>query len=206
VATVEIRDLTMAETAAAGRVLGRGMRDNPMHLRVFGPSPDQREFALTRLFETLLSLYIAKGAILGAFSADDLVGVCAMVQPKRCQPTPQEKLQLLPAVVRGSGLGGTARVFRWATRWARHDPKQAHWHLGPVGVERYLQGKGVGSALLQVFCDRIDSLQALAYLETDKRENVRFYERFGFRLSAEDRVLGVPSWFMVRPAVSRPPK
>ena len=71
-----------------------------------------------------------------------------------------------------------------------------------MGVERHLQGKGIGSALLQAFCDRIDRMRSLAYLETDKLENVRLYERFGFLLRAQGRVLGVPSWFMARPAVS----
>jgi len=201
VAAVEIRDLTIAETDAAAGVLGGGMRDNPMHLRVFGPSPNRRERALTQMFEALLRLYLSKGAILGAFSGERLVGVSAMVQPNRCQPTAREKLQLLPAVLGGSGLAATARVLRWAAGWARHDPKDAHWHLGPVGVERHLQGKGIGSALLQACCNRIDSTRSLTYLETDKQENVRFYQRFGFLLSAEDSVLGTPSWFMARPAV-----
>jgi GNAT superfamily N-acetyltransferase len=203
VEAVEIRDVPPAETDAAARVLGRGMRDNPMHVRVFGPLPDQRELALTRMFEALLRLYVAKGAILGAVSTGNLVGVCAMVQPHRCQPTAGEKLRLLPAVVGGSGAAATARVLRWVRGWARHDPKQAHWHLGPVGVERHFQGQGIGSALLRVFCDRVDSLQSLSYLETDKPDNVRFYQRFGFSLSAQDSVLGVQSWFMARPAAGR---
>jgi ribosomal protein S18 acetylase RimI-like enzyme len=39
-----------------------------------------------------------------------------------------------------------------------------------------------------------------AYLETDKPENVRFYERFGFEVVGEEEVLGVPNWFMLRRA------
>jgi ribosomal protein S18 acetylase RimI-like enzyme len=175
------------------------MRDNPLHVRAFGPIPDRRERALSRMFEALLRLYLSKGAILGAVSAGKLVGVCGMVQPNRCQPTAGEKLRLLPAVVGASGLAAGARVFRWAAAWARHDPRQPHWHLGPVGVERHLQGQGIGSALLRAFCDRIDSRGSSAYLETDKLENVRFYQRFGFRITTEDLVLGVPNWFMTRP-------
>jgi len=38
----------------------------------------------------------------------------------------------------------------------------------------------------------------MAYLETDKRENVAFYERFGFQTQAQEPVLEVPNWFMVR--------
>jgi GNAT superfamily N-acetyltransferase len=201
---IELRDLAPAETGMAAGVLGRGMRDNPLHVRAFGPRPDRREHALTRMFEAVLRLYGRKGAILGAFSSGKLVGVCAMVQPQRCQPTVGEKLQILPALVGGSGIAATARVLRWAADWASHDPEQAHWHVGPVAVERDLQGNGIGSALLRAICDRIDSTQSLAYLETDKEENVRFYQRFGFCLSAQAPVLGVLNWFMARPSYPIP--
>jgi len=39
---------------------------------------------------------------------------------------------------------------------------------------------------------------SIGYLETDKRENVRFYERFGFEVIAREPVIGVPNWFMRR--------
>ncbi len=122
-----------------------------------------------------------------------------MVGPDCCQPSGREKLKLLPAVIRGNNLGAVIAVLRWTSVWARHDLAEAHWHLGPVGVERDLQGKGIGSVLLKVFCDRMDTARVLAYLETDKSENVRFYNRFGFEVVAEDDVVGVRNWFMARP-------
>jgi hypothetical protein len=48
------------------------------------------------------------------------------------------------------------------------------------------------------FCTRMDQCAGLAYLETDKRENVRFYRRFGFAVVAQAEVLGVRNWFMSR--------
>jgi hypothetical protein len=46
----------------------------------------------------------------------------------------------------------------------------------------------------------MDKLGTTAYLETDKMANVRFYERFGFVTVQEGLVLGIPNWFMKRPA------
>jgi hypothetical protein len=46
----------------------------------------------------------------------------------------------------------------------------------------------------------MDAAKANAYLETDKPENVRFYERFGFEVVREEVVLGVPNSYMLRPA------
>ena len=195
---LEVRELTRLETHSAAAVLGNGMRDNPLHARAFGENPDRREAALTRIFGALLRQYLAKGAVLGAFSSGTLIGVCGMVQPGRCQPTTADKLRLLPAFLAGSGLGGTIRALRWAEAWSGHDPKEAHWHLGPLAVERHRQGKGVGSTLLREFCARMDASHSMAYLETDKRENLPLYERFGFQVTVEQQVIGVPNWFMVR--------
>ena len=125
-----IRELALEELAEAARVLGRGMRDNPGHVRVFGSDPDHREAALMRLFTPLLKQYRPKGAILGAFSENRLVGVCAMVVPGRCKATLTEKAVLLPAVIRGNSLSVLISVLRWTSAWERRDPAEPHWHLG----------------------------------------------------------------------------
>ncbi len=44
----------------------------------------------------------------------------------------------------------------------------------------------------------MDESRFMAYLETDKRENVAFYKRFGFEVVGEHKVLGVQNWFMLR--------
>ncbi len=191
-------DLTAKDIRDAAAVLGRGMRDNPLHVRALGSDPATRERALTWMFASYLEQIRAKGFILGAFSSRTLVGVCAAVEPGRCQPSPAEKLRLLPGLLRNGSALATVRVLRWTSRWAGHDPEQAHWHLGPVGVDRHLQGRGIGKGMLEEFCRRMSGFDALAYLETDKAENVSLYERFGFHVTAEDVVLGTPNWFMTR--------
>ena len=195
---VEVRPLLHDETAAAAAVLGRGMRDNPIHERAFGSDPGRREAALTRLFGSLLGGHVAKGTVLGAFSSGTLVGVCSMVPPGGCRLSAMDKLRMVPTLIGAGGLGAALRSLSWAGGWAKHDPKEPHWHLGPVGVDRPLQGQGVGGALLRTFCARMDRERANAYLETDKAQNVAIYEHFGFRTIAEDQILGITNWFMVR--------
>jgi GNAT superfamily N-acetyltransferase len=92
------------------------------------------------------------------------------------------------------------RILEWVGDWSRHDAKISHWHLGPVAVDRAIQGMGIGSALLGEFCRRIDGYRLAGYLETDKPENVIFYKRFGFDVIDEHPVLGIMNWFMVRNA------
>ena len=82
--------------------------------------------------------------------------------------------------------------------WAAHDPDQPHSHFGPLAVDPDLQGNGIGSLLLSTYCSQLDDAGRVGYLETDKSENVRLYERFGFVVSAEAAVIGVNNWFMTR--------
>ena len=52
--------------------------------------------------------------------------------------------------------------------------------------------------MLAVYCEQLDAAGAAGYLETDKPENVRLYERFGFEIRCHAYVLGVKKWFMWR--------
>ena len=85
------------------------------------------------------------------------------------------------------------RVGQWLDAWGKHDPDEPHVHLGPLGVDAHLQGQGVGSLILAEHCRRLDAAGILGYLETDKPDNVRLYERFGYVVTAEAPVIGVPN-------------
>lgn len=195
---LDIHELTLAELPRAAAVLGRGMRDNPLHVQAFGDDPARREASLTRFFLPVLTSIPAKGAVLGAYRGDALVGVCAFTEPGRCQPSVVEKLKIAPVVLTGDGRQSMGAILRWTKAWAERDPREPHWHLGPVAVDRAAQGQGVGGALLTAFCRRMDERRAAAYLETDKTDNVGFYARYGFAVVGEEPVLGVPNWYMSR--------
>jgi len=91
----------------------------------------------------------------------------------------------------------------WLGAWGKRDPEERHCYFGPLAVDAHLQGMGIGSKLLRVFCARMDAAGEDAYLETDKAINVRLYERFGFEVVTEGEVLGIPNWFMLRRAGRR---
>ncbi|MEZ5320094.1 MAG: GNAT family N-acetyltransferase [Vicinamibacterales bacterium] len=200
---ITVRPLTHAETGGAAVVLGRAMRDNPLHVRAFGDDGGHRERALTNLFSSTLPRQLASGGtILGAFDDEShqLVGVTAFVGPGHCQPSRAAKFRTARTLLGALGPGAIWRMLVWAQQWSRRDPETGHWHLGPVGVDRHLQGRGIGTALLTEFAARMDALGATSYLETDKRGNVPFYERFGFQVVTDADVLGVRNWFMIRTA------
>jgi hypothetical protein len=202
---LNIRELEVDELEAGTQLLARGMCDNPNNVQAFGPDRARRERALARMFLPVLQRTHAKGGVFGAFGREKMVGVYAMTAPGQCQLKICEKLRMVPAIFLGNSLSTLIRVTRWTGEWSRRDPSDLHWHLGPVAVDSHIQGQGVGCKMLAAFCAHMNYWSAPSYLETDKSENVRFYQKFGFTLVAEAEVLGVPNWFMSRPAVSAPP-
>lgn len=194
-----LRLLRAEELEQASRLVGRGMCDNPSNVTVFRiKNRKDRAIALGRFFLPVLGGLYRRGFVLGAFDSSGLVGVCGMGRPGFCQPRTVEKLRVLPAAVIGNPLSTPIRILGWVGEWASRDPDEPHWHLGPVAVEPALQMQGIGSAMLRAFCSVIDCLHAPAYLETDKPQNVHFYERYGFRTIDSAEMLGVRNWFMSR--------
>jgi len=201
---VKLRDLTAEELPAAAAVLGNVLRDNPIHIRVFGSNDDVRERALTRLFEGALRRILGHGAIEGAYEDGRLLALCGRMPSGHCRIGFAQKLRFLPSLLSTHPPSTVWRILSWAGAWGKEDPSFPHWHLGPVGVLRAHQGRGVGSALLRSFCSRMDEDQAEAYLETDQETNVAFYERAGFKVDRRKEVIGVPCWFMTRPQAGSP--
>jgi ribosomal protein S18 acetylase RimI-like enzyme len=191
---IELRPLDGEELQAAAFLAARAMSDNPLQIAAIGQDQERRVRILHRGFARLLRL--DGRPTVGAWDGDRLVGVAAWAEPGHCQPSPRERLRLVPAFL----LTGRAapRLVRWVSAWAKRDPDRPHSHLGPVAVDPDLQGRGIGGMLLAEYCHRVDQAAMLSYLETDKPKNVRLYERFGYHVTAEAVVIGVTSWFMSR--------
>jgi GNAT superfamily N-acetyltransferase len=199
--------LRSSELDDAAQLVGRGMRDNPSNMRVFRiRDGEHRAIAMGRFFVPVLRGLFQRGLVLGAILSNRLVGICGMARPGFCQPNTIEKAKVLPAAVIGNPITTPLLILNWVKEWSRRDPAEPHWHLGPVAVEPSLQGRGIGTAMLNAFCAVVDSTGAHAYLETDKHENVRLYQRFGFSVVESVEVLGVLNWFMFRAATKAPDK
>jgi ribosomal protein S18 acetylase RimI-like enzyme len=190
-----IRPLKPPDVGPAAALLGRAMSTNPLHVAVF---KGRGEIALRRQVQ-MFSVFLREfpGGRFVARKGNEIVGVMRSVRSPLCRLPPEEAARLGP--VMAAILGDAApRVGRWFTIWARHDPKEVHWHFGPIAVAVEHQGRGIGSAMLRRFCERVDRHGQAAHLETDKPENVRLYERFGFRTREEVDIFGVNNYFMWR--------
>ena len=193
---LEIGAADPSEMEAVLGVIARGMRDNPTHVAALGENSERREKRVRRIFSRVLPV-MGHSLILARHPDGTILGVLGMAAPGRCQANAKQRMQLMLGLL-PLGPRALSRSLRWVGTWEKRDPEERHWHLGPVAVDAHLQGMGIGSKLMRIFCAQMDAAGEDAYLETDKPENVRFYERFGFEVVGEQEVIGVPNWYMAR--------
>ena len=170
-------------------VLSRAMLNNPLHRAIFQGNGENERLAIEKVFHELFTAL--PGIVFLAKAHATIIGVMRM---KSCVGREVEK-ESTP-MQRENTLSWRKSV--WHREWAAHDPSAQHWHLGPIGVLPAYQGMGVGSRLMQRFCNEVDACSATAYLETDLDENVRFYNKFGFETIATSILFDVENRYMQR--------
>lgn len=198
---VDIRALAPNELRAAATILTQGMLNNPLHVKVFGADPDHRRRRLSLFLGPLVGYVHSNGVILGAYVQGELIGVLGMIRPGRCRPKLADRLRFAPTILTGVPPTTLLRIHRWLAAWARNDLEAPHWHIGPLAVLPEYHRRGIGRRLMQCCCQRMDSLEATAWLETDLEINAAFYRTLGFDLVRQESALGVPTWFMSRAPV-----
>ena len=176
------------EIKPAAKVLSFAMLNNPLHIGLLMGNGEKARLEIEKMFLELFTslpgvVFLAKenGKIIGVMRMKSCIGK-TIDDPD--VPEDENDIDWRKSV-----------LFR---EWAKHDPVEQHWHLGPVGVMPDHQGAGIGSLLMERFCREVDACMAKAYLETDLDKNVRFYEKYGFRIISESEIFGVKNRYMLR--------
>jgi len=76
----------------------------------------------------------------------------------------------------------------------------AYKYLTVIGVSSSARGKGFGSKLMDAIKQECDKEGLYCYLETEKEENLNFYEKHGFTVFEKINLpkLDLPMWLMLR--------
>ena len=173
----------------SARILSIAMLNNPLHIAVFQGKGEKERIEIEKMFcELLIEL---PGIVFLAKEKQNIIGVIRM---KSCDG---RKVAFEPKYAKDKNDIGWRKSV-WHAEWGRHDPLEQHWHLGPIGVLPTHQGSGIGSILMERFCKEVDACPAKAYLETDLDKNVRFYEKFGFKVVSESKIFDVKNRYMLR--------
>lgn len=189
--------LARDEEPATIEVLARAFRDNPLNVAVIRGGAERRLRSNLHGMRALLPMALEHGEV---WALRDRARVCAALigVPPLLHPLPPPPLALRLRTLLGQGLGVALRWARVFEELDRFHPAEPHWYLGTFGVDPPVQGRGLGSGLLVAWLERPDVAGQPVYLETDRVENVPFYERAGFEVVRETAVLDVPVWCMRR--------
>lgn len=115
----------------------------------------------------------------GAYVADEGRAAALWLAPG--QTSQGEAIgELVARIARPEKLATLAEV---GEQMRAHHPQTPHWYLAMIGTDPSLQGRGLGTALLEAALARCDAQGAVAYLESSNPANIPLYERFGFQVT-----------------------
>ena len=108
-------------------------------------------------------------------------------------------LRSIPVIARSGKRSLASSKLLTAVDKAHHLILEPHYYLAILGTDPLYQRTGAGSAALQPVLDRCDEQGISAYLETQKDENLAYYQRHAFELIQKLEVSTVPPiWTMMR--------
>lgn len=159
----------------------------------------QRRRLLPRHYRAMIRrVYVPRKA---AWTTPDAEGAALWFPPDTLGISVRERLAEIASLLPG-GIDCFARGIRWEELMAEHHPREPHWYLQTLAVEPSSQRRGIGTALIEPGLERADADRVGAYLETQRRSNIPYYRRFGFKLRGEISLEDSPPlWLMWRPAV-----
>jgi ribosomal protein S18 acetylase RimI-like enzyme len=186
---VQISFMQKSDIHQSVNTLSIAMLDAKLHVAVLLGKGENERLEIEKMFFELFTH--SPGIVFLAKEKQNIIGVMRMKSCEGYKPIDDPKDSEDENDINW-------RKSVWHTEWARHEPLNQHWHLGPIGVLPSYQGIGIGTMLMQRFCEEVDACKAEAYLETDVDKNVRFYEKFGFKVVSESEIFSVKNRYMLR--------
>jgi GNAT superfamily N-acetyltransferase len=191
-----IRRASAEDVPRLALVLARAFYDDPV-FNWLVPEDSERLRRSARGFAFYLrKVYLPHAQ---SYATDDSAGGALWLPPNTWHHGPLAQLRLAPGMIAALGPR-LPQVLRAISTIESNHPHEPHYYLAFAGVDPPLQGKGIGTALLQPILDRCDREGTPAYLEATTPRNRACYERQRFEVTEEFRFPkgGPPSWRMWR--------
>lgn len=178
------------------------MQNDPMYCYMFKDISNHDKY-LFAFWNALVHYSIVNGEV---YSTKDLNAGACWLLPGKCSFTftrlafSKFKLPIavfsFPPTARKRAMG----IFDYLDKVQRSCISEPHYYLMALGVSPDMQGKGIGSKLIEPILRRADAMGYKCYLETETEINVKFYEKNGFHVEQEFIVSkhGLKYWAMIR--------
>jgi ribosomal protein S18 acetylase RimI-like enzyme len=196
-----VRRATRDDVPQLAAVLARAFARDPYFAWLAGAAPERNQ-RMRDAWHGILRF--ASAGMAETWTDADRSGVAIWIPPGRKSSSLIDSFRILPSFARLTGWNrmreASAAVELLEQRRHVHVPRP-HFYLSALGVDPGLQGRGIGSAILQPVLRQADATEAVAYLETATARNVLLYERHGFAVVEELLLPGtdIRGWLMRRP-------
>lgn len=163
------------------------MQDDPMYCYMFHDLSNQDKY-LVAFWKALVHYSIVNGEV---YSTKDLNAGACWLLPGKCSFTLSRlalsKFQLPIAVFRFPSVARNRAmdIFDYLAKIQHNCIIEPHYYLMALGVSPQMQGKGIGSKLIEPVLQQADITGYKCYLETETEINVKFYEKNGFHVEQE---------------------
>jgi ribosomal protein S18 acetylase RimI-like enzyme len=188
------------QVAAASETLAEAFWDDPL-MHIVAPDEKRRARVGPWFFQKTIQYGMRHGEV---WCNDDASAGAVWFPPGKTDLSSIGMMQVgMGALPLRAGVWGAWRFLKAmaATEKLHKAVAGPHWYLLALGTRSSLQGRGLGSALLEIGTSKADAAGVPCYLETGTDENVAFYAKRGFDATGEAEVYG----FNVRGMVRRPP-
>jgi GNAT superfamily N-acetyltransferase len=193
--------LSEVQIKPASQIVSRAFFDDPLMLYLF-PKPKDRKSKLRLMMELLIRIGMKCGVV--HVSSLDLEGIAIWF--------PSNKAKITPLM--GLLNGGFSYFFKLGIKTVRKQNRiynfiytkhkkllpSYHWYLSIIAINPVYQGMGFSRILLSSMFSQIDKQNISYFLDTNNKENIPIYKRFGFRILEEYQIpdTNVINWAMIR--------
>ena len=156
-------------------VLDNAFSEDSMWKEVF--SDEEKNRILT---EVMVRFCLTYGSVVS--TSDKLEGVMAI--------TPYDKDMTMLRIIRSGAfflsikIGSESKKFKILSNTVEEAKKSLlldpYIHLLIMGISQDYQGKGLGGKLVRALIEKSETERKPIYLETQKEDNIYFYEKYGF--------------------------
>lgn len=192
-------DLLRADQAdAAAQTLSDAFQTDPL-LYFFQPDARKRPEFGRWMFTKMVDYGLRWGRV---YADEDASAAAFWLPPGETNMTTGRMIRVgLWAMPFKAGLRSLPRFLKLMSmteKWHKEAVQGPHWYLGAIGTQPSLQGKGLGSALVEAGTSQADAAGLPCYLETGTDQNVVFYSKRGFEVVQEAEMYGFHARAMVR--------
>lgn len=181
--------LKISQKEKAACLLAEAFHHDPMYKLIL-PEKNKRIQVLFWLFSKIIHYSQLYGEV---FATPELTGVACWLPPGETNLSMKRLIRsglcAVPFKMGWKSYYLFNNYMQYMSKLRRDCAPELHWYLWTIGVETFRQGKGIGSMLLKKILEKVNQDRTACYVQTDSEKNLGFYQRYGFKVVGEEKVL-----------------